>query len=145
MKLLIFDFDGTLTESSWRKHYHERKEYSEYHKAVVGDKPNLATMEVFESAIDDENFFVVISTARPEKDLQSLFEWITERTGRRYFCPVFFRHNSDSSRSYEIKRKNLELILTMFPAAEAFAFDDDINCIKMYEDAGIPTTAIENN
>lgn len=149
MKLTIFDFDGTLTASLWRKQLYLDGKYDDFHEAVSDDIANEKIFDLFASALAEDDHDVVISTARPRKHIKSMTDWIREEgsflKSKFSSIHIYCRSDSDIRPSTEVKKDNLESLLRRRgdDYDSIIIYEDREDCCQMYSEFDVIVEKVE--
>lgn len=149
MKLIIFDFDGTLTASLWRKKFYLSKDYDKFHEMVEDDLVNEDIFNVFISALVEDDTKVIISTARPRKHIRSMTNWISIEAdfleSKLSSINIFCRGDSDIRPSMEVKKANIKKLLERYGDDYDFitVYEDRQDCCDMYKEFDMNVIKVE--
>jgi len=127
----VFDFDGTITQSLWRNHHRQERDYSTFDSLLAYDEPNNDVVG-FIKMLQSTGQIIIVSTAKYESRRAMVTKWLLEnKISPRY---IYMRDAGDSeTASATVKYKNLQRILLTFSPTEIICIEDDAKCIEMYE------------
>ena len=146
--IAIFDFDGTLTKSLWRKKFHTAGKFDEFHDLVESDFRNEKIFDKFLDALSDEKCIVKILTARPTKHIQSMIDWIREemKDHADISCEktsILCRGDDDHRPSREIKKENIKKLIAGVDKSIITIYEDRQDCVDMYLSLGLNAIKVE--
>lgn len=145
---VIVDMDGTLVNvSSVRHHvrkglqpdgtYNKYKNFRAFHEAAVNCPPILETVHM----VMDWHMTgtkIIIVTARSSEFYHHSLWWLL--LNEIPFDDMFMRPWGDYRADYEVKKDLLALIRDRYNPV--FAFDDNPNIIRLWDEEGIPCRVI---
>lgn len=113
-KLVVFDIDGTLADTSKRIHYvkpevGEKKNWPAFFKEAENDDliPHVANLTHF---YDDAGYRVILCTGRPANLRSDTVHWL-DHHGVRWHS-LLMRLTTDRGPDYEVKGATLQEFLT---------------------------------
>lgn len=129
---IIVDLDGTLYNSSGRKHYveGEKKNYDMFHKASKFDLPN----EWCVSIMDATEYDILLVSGRPDTYMLEALEWI-----KKHNIPMdalFMRKAGDYRKDYIIKKEIYDSHIKPFYEV-VFVLDDRKQVADMWRAEGL--------
>lgn len=135
MKDVIFDVDGTLSDSSKRLKYIEgkKKDWNSFYNEVIFDEP-IPEVVWLAKTLRDSGCKIVICTGRPEK-IRNLTEYWLNKHGVDY-DDMFMRPTKDHRPDYIVKGELLDKIYEA--GYDPFmVFDDRASVVKMWRETGL--------
>lgn len=140
--VVIFDYDGTLSDGTHRLHLlptkdlHLTESWSEFNRAAADDAPITDTIQVM-NAMWLAGFTVIILTGRSDEVEQESIEWLDRHHARYDY--MIMRRASDNRKDTVIKQEVLETIGLEHIIA---AWDDSPSVIPFFRSLGITTYAV---
>lgn len=137
VKAIVIDLDGTLYDSSGRKHYvsGKKKNYDKFHLASRFDKPNLWCAELIQSM--KVVYLPIYVSGREDKYEGITLDWL-----KKYNLPLqpqaalFMRKTGDYRKDCVIKKEiYLEKIKPAYDVL--FAIDDRQQVVDMWREQGL--------
>lgn len=143
MKDVIFDVDGTLSDSSDRMKYIEgpKKNWDRFYNEVIFDDP-IPEVVWLAQTLRKAGCKIVICTGRPEK-IRDLTEHWLEMYGVEY-DKMYMRPTKDHRPDYIVKEELLAKI--MEDGFDPFmVFDDRSSVVKMWRKTGLLCAQVADN
>lgn len=136
---VIFDLDGTLSDTGHRAHYVARpkgqKDWDSFHAAAVADPPITPVVWIYRSLVRGGHD-VEIWTGRDERYVYLTRQWLA-RHG--IFYPTLrMRPDGDHTEDTELKRG----WLMESPRLPDLVFEDRARVVSMYREYGIRVAQI---
>jgi beta-phosphoglucomutase-like phosphatase (HAD superfamily) len=136
---VIFDLEGTLTDTSLRVGYVRAGDYKTFNEKFLLDPPKIEVVSMYRSFHFDPDWHVVISTGKSEREMGDIHKWMDWY--RIEPSLLLTRLASDNRPSPEVKASHL-VTLQDRGYMVALAVDDRKRNIDMYQDHGILTIYI---
>lgn len=136
VKAIIIDLDGTLYNSSGRKHYVEKKprNYDAFHKASVFDPPNQWCKEIINRF--GPEYRILFVSGREDKYRQLTYDWLLKHDIGFLGDSVFMRKTGDYRKDWIIKKEIYESeIKERFDVL--FVLDDRKQVVDMWRAQGL--------
>ena len=135
---IIIDLDGTLCDSSHRKHHVEgpKKDWEAFYAGIADDKPNRNVLKLIHSNFFGTPFlWPFFVSGRPEKYRDITNSWILKNVG---YLPadLLMRKNGDF-RSDDIVKKEIYDHHIQPDYHVELAIDDRDRVVKMWRSLGI--------
>lgn len=136
-KILVWDIDGTIADSTWRLPLikNKPKNWKKFMSDSVNDKPIEQTKFIFHSVMDHPDVVTIMMTARDEEQREITETWLA-KNGFKYH-EMFMRKNKDNRPDYEVKCELIAQIKEKY--GEIFAaFEDRPNVVtNCYHKLGV--------
>lgn len=138
-RVVIFDYDGTLSDGTHRLHLlpkenqHLTETWIHFNSACVNDSPIQDTIDVM-NAMYDAGFYVIVLTGRSDHVKAESVKWLRD-AGARYHL-LEMRKQTDNRKDTIIKEEFLRKIGLHNIVA---AWDDSPNVIEHLRSLGITT------
>lgn len=136
MKSVIFDMDGTLSNSSGRAHLVEgpKKDWNEFFRRSGEDSPYEHIVELLQML--GLRYRILIVTGRSENWRSLTVGWMREQ-GIRWDA-LFMRAEGDHRPDFEVKEEILDRHILARGERPVMAFDDRDSVVAMWRRRGIP-------
>ena len=137
--LVIFDLDGTLSDSSHRQHFVQQrpKDFKSFYEQAAYDPPNDPVLNTY-LALDQEAHDLILVSGRPNDYREITEEWLHEYVWIFRMTLLFMRKSGDFRPDYEIKREILYDNIIPVYGKPGLAFDDRDQVVQMWRAEGIP-------
>lgn len=138
-RVVIFDYDGTLSDGTHRLHLlptenqHLTESWIPFNSACIWDSPIQDTIDVM-NAMYDAGFYVIVLTGRSDHVEYESVKWL-KNAGARYHL-LEMRKRTDNRKDTIIKEEFLRKIGLHNIVA---AWDDSPNVIEHFRSLGITT------
>lgn len=130
MATVIFDLDGTLSDTSWRDHFITEGKWDEFFDHCGGDPVNKPVAELL-SAVFTAGHRILIITGRPERVRKTTEAWLLNNV--IMYDKLYMRKDDDRRSDAEFKSEILESVTEPI----LFAVDDNVDTVKMFKEHGI--------
>lgn len=136
-RVVIFDYDGTLSDGTHRLHLlptkdqHLTETWIPFNAACVYDSPIRDTIDVM-NAMYDAGFYVIILTGRSDHVYDESVKWLKDNGARYHHMEM--RKQTDNRKDTIIKEEYLRGIGLENIVA---AWDDSPNVIEHFRNLGI--------
>jgi phosphoglycolate phosphatase-like HAD superfamily hydrolase len=120
-KIIVWDIDGTLSDTAWRLHMikEKPKNWPAFIKASQHDEPIAQTKYIYHALDAMPDALMVKMTARSEDERELTANWLSKQGLRS--DPMFMRKSKDNRPDWEVKSEMLDEIEAMFgPVFMAF-------------------------
>lgn len=133
-KAIIVDLEGTLSDSSWRQHFLDNKEYHNWNIGLKVDSPNLVIIALVKQLSHDHK--IIIATAKPIEYEQMAKEWFNLNCNFEYALWLSRPQGSHPPpSSFVVKKTFLDKIRKRYDVV--LAIDDRFDICRMYRNNGI--------
>ena len=136
--MYIFDFDGTLSDSTHRQSLAGQHRWDEFHSAAKLDQPRWEIVNIYEGLLNHSSGVAVgILSAKPEKYNNDMWEWLEKHS---ISDPDFIlcRPNNDlKTKAPELKLQLIENKLTFDKLSDIVLFDDRQDIVDFLITKGI--------
>jgi phosphoglycolate phosphatase-like HAD superfamily hydrolase len=102
VKAVIFDIDGTLSDSKWRGPLARAKKWDEFFSKMPEDKPIDQVVELLTNYHIDE-YKIILVTGRGEEHRQKTVDWLEKYGILHMVEALYMRPAKDFRRDTEIK------------------------------------------
>ncbi|MGB0453219.1 MAG: HAD family acid phosphatase [Bacteriovoracaceae bacterium] len=134
-KAIIFDFDGTLSNTEHREHYLEKtpKDWKGFFKDADLDPPHEWCLELVRMCLD-RNYKILIVTGRHEGMRELSETWLKKYqvSYERMWMREDEDHRSDSEIKAEIYKRDIEQFFEIL-----FVVDDRKSVVKTWRELGL--------
>ena len=136
--MYIFDFDGTLSDSTHRQSLAERHQWDEFHSAACLDTPRWEIVYIYEGLLAHGSGVAVgILSAKPEKYNNDMWSWL-----EKHAIPdpdfILCRPNDDlKTKAPELKLQLIKSKLTFDKLSDIVLFDDRQDIVDFLLTKGI--------
>ena len=141
--LVIFDLDGTLSDSTHREHYVKRpvgqKDWDSFHAAAVYDPPKDAVLHTF-LALQSAGHEIEIWTGRDEKYQAETLDWLA--FNGIYNPTLKMRPTGDFTHDNELKSRWLDEHIGERGKRVNMVFEDRQRVVDMWRGRGITCAQI---
>lgn len=138
-KAIICDLDGTLVDSSHRRHFVFNKEnikdWDGWTKATGGDKANQWCVDLIESMADND-IEVIFLTGRSEASRKPTIDWLRRNLPGFDRCLLYMRPVNDRREDYTIKQEIYNNVISK-QFEVIFAIDDKDSVVDMWRENGV--------
>jgi hypothetical protein len=138
-KAILVDLDGTLSNSSARKHFVERpkgekKDFESFYDQLSEDYPNWWCLDLVKKFNEDHKILLVTGRPSKPKIFQDTLDWL--KTYEVEFDFIQFRLDGDFRPDHEVKK---EIFLSQIqPFYEViFCLDDRKQVVDMWRSLGL--------
>jgi hypothetical protein len=110
-RAIIVDIDGTLSDSSHRKHFLEgdKKDWNSFYACMADDSPNIEVRSLVWTYIDRRDYHIIFLTGRPEKYKKITEDWLLKCIVDGYgHETLMMRPDGDFTPDHELKLKIYE-------------------------------------
>lgn len=138
-RIVIFDYDGTLSDGTHRLPFlpthdlHLTESWVEFNRLCVGDSPIRDTIDVM-NAMFDAGYYVIVLTGRSDIVKAESIKWLKDNGARYHLLEM--RKADDNRKDTVIKEEFLRRIGIENVVA---AWDDSPNVISHFRSLGITT------
>ena len=137
-KAVIFDIDGTLTDTSHRQHFmqQEPKDHDSFHAAAKDDPPIPEIVKLCQICFMHYSHVFFI-TGRPESVREQTVAWLREHLDFPIYHQILFMredkdHRPDNKFKREVYEKNIE------PEFDVqFVVEDRKMCVDLWRELGL--------
>ena len=138
MDVVIFDIDGTMSNSDHRVKYvrTEPKNWQAFFNAAINDKIIEPVCEIFRTIRDKTDDIIVIATGRNEENRDITEQWLNAN-GLSGYEKLYMRGSNDYKPDFEVKREILEQIRSDFNTDPKMVFDDRPSVVRMWREEGL--------
>jgi FMN phosphatase YigB (HAD superfamily) len=128
-KIILWDLDGTLSDSTWRLPLikNKPKNWKMFMQESINDNPIPQTLFLFQLMLSLPDTVSLIVTARSEKERPQTETWLTKND--LHYTEMFMRKDKDFRPDWEVKRELVDEIVEKYGPI-FMAFDDRPNVIK---------------
>lgn len=142
-RLIIFDVDGTLANTDWRKHLwqQEPRDWTKIREQATLDPVHDEIKYLNNVLYFQPDNIVVIVTARSEEDRECTEIWLNNH-GIQYHN-IKFRSKGDKREDYLVKEEILYQLINEYKVKPYLVFEDRPSVIEMWRKHGIKTLAVE--
>ena len=128
-KIILWDLDGTLSDSTWRLPLikEKPKNWKKFMQESINDDPIPQTLFLFQLMQSLPDTVSLIVTARSEKERPQTETWLAKND--LHYTEMFMRKDKDYRPDWEVKRELVDEIVEKYGPI-FMAFDDRPNVIK---------------
>lgn len=133
-RVAVIDIDMTIADCSHRlKHIEgEEKDWDVFYKLAHYDTPMKDHITFIKRYLKKNKLKPVFVTGRNSDIRDDTEDFLNKYGFKNYYVKLEMRHRTDREPAYIVKQDHLKNILKQY-AVEA-VFDDDEECLKMYQD-----------
>lgn len=139
---VLLDMDGVLCENTFRPEYGTDRDYELFARRCPNAAANMDFV-CFARALKLDGIAVFILTARSEKLRASTMAWLKDKGVS--VDRLLMRPRGDRTKDHVLKKKMLarlereEALGKPYGLTPLMAVDDDVDVVRMYKEAGIPS------
>ena len=131
-RVIISDLDGTLGDYGHREHLYKDRNYTEFNKQGINDKPIESICNILRRLKDDDTEIEVI-TAREETERKMTEKWLN--LNDIPFDKLLMRGIGDNRSDWDVKEK---LFTDNYDYREIwFVLEDRKGCVDMWRGQGL--------
>ena len=136
-KAIICDLDGTLCDSSWRKHFveGEQKNWKAFYAGISADPPRYDVLKLLLKEWSERGAAVVFVTGRGAEYNGATTEWIIRHLPTFKSADMWMRDAGDHRPDVEVKRELICEVMKVYNVA--LVFEDRPHIVKMIREMGI--------
>lgn len=139
-KAVIFDIDGTLTDTSHRQHFMQgkKKDHKSFHDAAEDDPPIQPVVDLCKMHLRDYSF-VFFVTGRPERIREQTLSWLSKHLGLPVLSLdslLYMRKDKDHREDPVFKAEVYEKYIKPNYDVQ-FVVEDRTMCVEMWRDLGL--------
>ena len=137
-KAIICDLDGTLCDSSWRKHFveGEQKNWKAFYAGISADPPRYDVLRLLLKEWSERGAAVVFVTGRSDEHKGATAEWIIRQLPAfRSAGMLWMRDAGDHRPDVEVKRELIWDVMKNYDVV--LAFEDRPHIVEMIREMGI--------
>lgn len=138
MATVIFDLDGTLSDSTNREHFIKENKWDEFFDAC-GNDPVIKPVADLLAALFKANYRILIITGRPERVRKNTESWLLRNF--IMYDRLYMRKDGDMRPNAEYKNEVLDSIVEPI----TFAVDDNVESARMFRSRGITCLQVAEN
>ena len=142
-KLYIFDFDGTLSDPSHRRHILDTDDEDKWKKfflACGADSPNESVIHTLNSLANMGDCDILIFSGRSDIARAISVEWLNQHTELHFYPDderLIMRREGDFTPDHILKKQWLDNMLIEDRARLVAVFDDRDSVVRMWRENGI--------
>lgn len=136
-KAIICDLDGTLCDSSWRKHFveGEQKNWKAFYAGISADPVRYDVLRMLLKEWSERDAVVVFVTGRSDEYQGTTAEWLIRHIPTFRHTDMWMRDTGDHRPDVEVKRELFAEVMEQYDVV--LAFEDRPHIVEMIRELGI--------
>lgn len=138
---VIFDIDGTISDSAHRGKYAREKNWAEFFRLMPTDEPKHDIVELLLMYYNDD-YKILLVTGRGEEHREATLEWLGRHGISNYVHELYMRPLKDFRPDHEIKKEIY--INRLEPEYKVRAvFEDRSSVVQMWRSLGLTCLQVD--